>query len=79
MSTDSCPIEVFDTAPSKTMRADEIANKTAKTSKVTAVVVVMSIYCGKNKKNNTWSADPGNKMHFCYKAESAKFLEVNSH
>jgi hypothetical protein len=31
MSTDSRPIKVVDTSPSKTMRADEIAMETAKT------------------------------------------------
>ncbi len=34
--------------PSKTTRADEIAIKTAKNSKVTAVVAVMSIFSEKN-------------------------------
>ncbi len=48
MSTDSCPIKVVDTDPSKSMRADEIATETAKPSKVNAIVAVMSIYCRKN-------------------------------
>jgi hypothetical protein len=34
------PIKVVDTALSETTKADEIASKTAKTSKVTAVVAV---------------------------------------
>jgi hypothetical protein len=38
------PIKVVNTALSKTTKADEIASKTAKTGKVTAVVAVMSIY-----------------------------------
>jgi hypothetical protein len=42
------PIEVVDTAHSETMKADEIAIKTAKTGKVTAVVVVMSIFSKKD-------------------------------
>jgi hypothetical protein len=37
-------IKVVDTALSETTKADEIANKTAKTGKVTAVVAVMSIF-----------------------------------
>ncbi len=37
------PIKVVDTALSETTKADEIAIKTAKTRKVTAVVAVMSI------------------------------------
>ena len=36
-------IKVVDTALSETMKADEIASKTAKIGKVTAVVAVMSI------------------------------------
>jgi hypothetical protein len=47
MSIDSCPIKVIDTAPGIPMKADEIANKSAQTSKMTAVVMVMSIYCKK--------------------------------
>ncbi len=37
------PIKVANTALSETMKADEIAIKTAKTGKVTVVVTVMSI------------------------------------
>jgi hypothetical protein len=37
------PIKVVDTALSETMKADEIASKTTKTRKVTAVAAVMSI------------------------------------
>jgi hypothetical protein len=40
------------------MRADEIANETAKTGKVTVVVAVMSIYY--RKKCKLQSANPGN-------------------
>jgi hypothetical protein len=38
------PIKVVDTDLSETTKADEIASKTAKTGKVTAVVAVMSIF-----------------------------------
>jgi hypothetical protein len=48
LSTESCRIKVFDTAPSDNTRADEIAIDTTKTGKVTKVVAVMSIYCKKN-------------------------------
>jgi hypothetical protein len=41
------------------MRADEIAIKTAKTGKVTAVVTVISIFC--KKKCNLRSANSRNK------------------
>ncbi len=44
LSTESHPIKVANTAPSNNMRADEIMIETAKTGKVTAVVVVMSIF-----------------------------------
>ncbi len=50
MSTEPCPNKVTNTAPSETTRADEISIKTAKTSKVTAVVAVMSI-CVKTDKS----------------------------
>jgi hypothetical protein len=39
-----CLIKVVNTALSETTKDDEIANKTAKTGKVTAVVVVISIF-----------------------------------
>ncbi len=38
------PIKVINTALSETTKADEIANKTTKTGKVTGVVAVMSIF-----------------------------------
>ncbi len=47
MSTEPCPIKDAATALSDNMRADEIAIETPKTGRVTAVVVVMSIYCKK--------------------------------
>jgi hypothetical protein len=40
LSTEPRPIKVANTAPSETMKADEIRIETAKTGKVTAVVVV---------------------------------------
>jgi hypothetical protein len=36
------------------MRVDEIANETAKTGKVTAVVAVMSIYCIEKMQFAVW-------------------------
>jgi hypothetical protein len=48
LSTRPHPIKVANTAPSETTRADEIADKTAKTGKVTAVVAVMSMFSEKN-------------------------------
>jgi hypothetical protein len=45
MSIDSRPIKDVNAYPSKTMRANEIANKTAITSMVAAVVILISIYC----------------------------------
>ena len=42
------PIKVGDTALSETLNADEIASKTAKTGKVTALVAVMSIFSRKD-------------------------------
>ncbi len=38
------PIKVVETALSLAMKADEITNETAKTKKVTTVVVAMSIF-----------------------------------
>jgi hypothetical protein len=58
------------------MKANEIANETAKTGKATAVVALMSIFC--RKKWKLQSTNPGNEKPSCYKAESAKFLEENS-
>jgi hypothetical protein len=42
------PIKVVNTALSETTKADQIVIETAKTEKVTAVVVVMSIFSRKN-------------------------------
>jgi hypothetical protein len=76
LSTEPCPIKVANTAPSKTTKADEIAIKTAKTGKVTAVVTVMSIFSEKRCKLR--SANCGNEKLSCQKVESADFLEENS-
>jgi hypothetical protein len=46
-STEPRPIKVADTAPSETMKADEVGIETAKTGKVTPVVVMMSIFTKK--------------------------------
>jgi hypothetical protein len=54
------------------MRADEIAIETAKTDKVTAVVVIMSIFC--SKRCNLQNANPGNGKPSHKKAKSANFL-----
>jgi hypothetical protein len=67
-----CPIKVANTALSETTKADEIAIKTAKTDKVTAVVAVMSIFC--KKKCKLWSAYLGNEKSSCQKVERANFL-----
>ncbi len=70
------PIKVVNTALSETTKADEIASKTAKTGKVTAVVVVMSIF--KKKRCKLRSANLKNERPTCQKAERADFLEENS-
>jgi hypothetical protein len=77
LSTETHPIKVANTTPSETMRADEVAIKTAKTGKVTAVVAVMSIFSA--KKCKLQSANHGNEKSSHQKTESANFLEVNSH
>ncbi len=48
MPHNPCPIKVANTALSETTKADQIVIKTAKTGKVTAVVVVMSLFRRKN-------------------------------
>jgi hypothetical protein len=58
------------------MKADEIASKTAKTGKVTAVVTVMSIF--KKKRNKLRSTNLGNKRPSCQKAERADSREENT-
>jgi hypothetical protein len=58
------------------MKADEIASKTAKTGKVTAVVPVISIF--KKKRCKLWSANLGNERPSCQKAERANFPEEHT-
>ncbi len=70
------PIKVVNTASSETMKADEIASKTAKTGKVTAAVTVMSIF--KKKRCKIWSANLGNERPSRQKAERANFPEEKS-
>jgi hypothetical protein len=70
-------IKVTATAPSDNTRANEIAIKTAKTSKVTAVVAVMRFFC--KKRCNLRDAISGDKKLSCQKAESTDVLEENSH
>jgi hypothetical protein len=71
------PIKVVDTALSETTKADKIASKTAKTGKVTAVVVVMSIFSRKRCKLQ--SANLRNERPSHQKAERADFPEENTH
>jgi hypothetical protein len=69
-------IKVVNTALSETMKADEIASKTAKTEKVTAVVTAMSTFSRKRCKS--WRANIGNERPSCQKAERANILEENT-
>jgi hypothetical protein len=71
LSYKPCPIKVTDTALSETTKADQIAIKTAKTGKVTAVVAVMSIFSRKRCKLR--SANLGYKKPSCQKAAKANF------
>ncbi len=75
-STEPHPIKVAATALSETTRADEIAIETAKTSKVTAVVAVMSILV--KKRCNLRSTKSRNEKPSRQKEESAHFPEENS-
>ncbi len=74
-STEPRPIKVANTAPSETMRAVEITIGTAKTSKLSVVVAVMSIFSEKRCKLQ--SANCGNEKLSCQKAERANFPEEN--
>ncbi len=71
MSAESRPIKVANTAPSNNTRANEIAIETSKTSKVSAVVAVMSIFCKKNQEQEAFSPK-GGKCQF----PREKFLQV---
>jgi hypothetical protein len=70
------PIKVVDTALSETTKADEIAIKTAKTRKVTAVVAVMSIL--RWKKCKLQSTNLGNERPSRQKAERANIPDENT-
>jgi hypothetical protein len=70
------PIKVADTALCETTKADEIAIETATTGKVTAVVMVMSIFSKKRCKLR--SANLGNEKPSCQKAERANIPEENT-
>ncbi len=76
MSTEARPIEVVGTASRNIIRADEIGIETAKTGKVTAVVMVISIFCRRKCKSR--SANPGNIKPSCQKAESANLIQEKS-
>jgi hypothetical protein len=65
------PIKVTNTALSETTKADEIVIETAKTSKVTAVVMVLSIFGSERCK--LWSANLENEKPSGQKAEKANF------
>jgi hypothetical protein len=58
------------------MKADEIASKTAKTGKVTAVVAVMSIF--KKKRCKLQIANLGNERPSRQKTERANFPHLNT-
>jgi hypothetical protein len=70
------PVKVANTALSQTTKADEIAIKSAKNGKVTAIVAVMSIFGNKGCKLR--SANLGNEKPSCQKAERANFPEENT-
>jgi hypothetical protein len=66
-------MKVLNTALSETMKADEIASETLKTEKVTAVVVVMSIF--KKKRCKLRSTNLGNERP---SRQRANFPEENT-
>jgi hypothetical protein len=76
LSTEPRPIKFAATTPSDATRANEIAIKTTKTGKVTAVVAVMSIFS--KKRCNSRNAKSRNEKPSCQKAERDDFLEENS-
>jgi hypothetical protein len=76
LSTKPCTAKVANTAPSETKRADEIAIGTAKTGKVTAVVMELSIFT--KKRCNLWSAKSGNQKPSRQKTESADIPKEKS-
>jgi hypothetical protein len=76
LSHEPRPIKVVDTALSETTKADKIAIESTKTGKVTAVVMVMSIF--KKKRCKLWSANLKNERPSCQKMERANFPEKNT-
>jgi hypothetical protein len=70
------PIKVVKTALSETTKADEIANETAESGKVTAVVTIMSIF--ERKRCKLRNANLGNEKPSHQKAERANFPEENT-
>jgi hypothetical protein len=70
------PIKVGSTALSETMKADQIMIETAKMSKMTAVVAVMSIFSRKRCKLR--SANLRNERPSCQKVERADISEKNT-
>jgi hypothetical protein len=70
------PIKVVNTALSETTKADEIAKEAAKTSKVTAIVAVKSIF--NRKRCKLQSASLGNERPSFQKAKRANFLQKNT-
>ncbi len=70
------PIKAVNTVLSETTKADEIASETAKTGKVTMVVVVMSMF--KKKRCELRSANLRDERPSCQKAERANFQEKNT-
>ncbi len=71
LSHKPCLIKVINIALSETTKADDIAIKTAKTGKVTAVVMVMSIF--KKKRCKMRSAYLRNEKPSCQKAKGQIF------
>ncbi len=69
-------IQVTDKALSETTKADQFAIETAKTSKVTTVVAVMSIFSEKRCKLRSANLENGKPSH--QKAERADFPEGNT-
>ncbi len=75
MSTEPRLIKVATIAPSDNTRADKIAIETAKTSKVTVVVAVMSIFS--KKRYDLQNAKSGDAKPSCQKLENADFPKEN--
>jgi hypothetical protein len=70
------PIKVVDTALSETAKADEIASKTAKTGKVTAVVLVMRFF--RKKDVNCGALVSEIRGHLAKRQKEPIFLQENA-